>query len=66
MKLLKEVVLRAKYSLGKMIRETGMGCLLIKSELERQGCQRTKDISYLEPLSRHRNIMGLYNQVLSK
>ena len=30
-------------------------------ELDRRGCIKTKDISYLEPLSRHRNVMGLYD-----
>lgn len=39
-----------------MIRETGLA-------LEIHGSKLGKDIAYLEPLSRHRNIMPLYDLV---
>jgi hypothetical protein len=43
-----------------MMREAGMG-IYLNQELERRGCTKVKDISYMEPLSRHRNIMSLYD-----
>ena len=46
-----------------MIRETGLGYIKI-SELEKRGSYKCKDIAHMEPLSRHRNIMSLYDQVL--
>ena len=54
--------MRAKYSLGKMIRETGLGIKII-IELEKRGSYKCKDIAHKEPLSRHRNVMSLYDQV---
>lgn len=54
MKLFGSVVKRASYTLGRMMRETGLA-------MDMKGSQLTKDIAYLEPLSRHRNIMALYD-----
>jgi acetyltransferase-like isoleucine patch superfamily enzyme len=41
--------------IGRMMREGGL-------ELDEHGSRMVNDIAYLEPLSRHRNIMSLYNR----
>eukprot|EP01017_Pseudomicrothorax_dubius_P037532 TRINITY_DN5513_c0_g1_i2.p1 TRINITY_DN5513_c0_g1~~TRINITY_DN5513_c0_g1_i2.p1 ORF type:complete len:219 (-),score=59.38 TRINITY_DN5513_c0_g1_i2:186-842(-) len=47
---------RTIYSVGRIFREAGL-------YLDKAGSVRTKDIAYLEPLSRHRNIMPLYDSI---
>jgi len=54
MKLFQSIWKRTTYSLGRALRETGLS-------LDAKGSQLTKDIAYLEPLSRHRSIMPLYD-----
>jgi hypothetical protein len=51
------------YLIGRIIRETGLGNDLINKKnkaLDRHGSKLTRDIAYLEPLSRHRTIQPLY------
>ena len=45
-------------NLGRMIRETGLG-------LDRIGSQKMKDIAYLEPINRHRNILHIEHYSLA-
>jgi len=54
MNILKAFVKRTGYSIGRMARETGLA-------LDAAGSRYTKDIAHLELLSRHRNIMPLYD-----
>lgn len=41
-----------KQNLGRMIREAGL-------ELDRKGSRIVKDVAYLEPINRHRNILNV-------
>lgn len=41
-----------KRNLGKMVREAGL-------ELDRRGSRIVKDIAYLEPINRHRNVLNI-------
>jgi len=52
--MFRAVAKRAAYGIGRMFRETGLA-------LDARGSQLSKDIAYLEPLSRHRSIMALYD-----
>lgn len=54
MKLFAAVTKRSLYSIGRMVRETGLA-------MDQHGSKLSKDIAYLEPLSRHRNLMPLYD-----
>jgi carbonic anhydrase/acetyltransferase-like protein (isoleucine patch superfamily) len=54
MKLLKSISKRTFYSIGRMVRESGLA-------LDQYGSRLERDIAYLEPLSRHRQIMPLYD-----
>ena len=47
-----QTALWIKTNTGRMLRETGLF-------LDRKGSQMTKDIAYLEPINRHRNILNL-------
>lgn len=50
--VLNEAAVYARRSFGQMIRETGL-------ELDRRGSLLQKDIAYLEPINRHRNVLNL-------
>lgn len=54
MKLVSAIGKRTYYSIGRMFRETGLA-------LDKYGSVLSKDIAYLEPLSRHRSVMPLYD-----
>lgn len=41
-----------KRNFGRMLREAGL-------DLDRRGSQLSKDIAYLEPINRHRNILNI-------
>ncbi|KRW99553.1 Trimeric LpxA-like protein [Pseudocohnilembus persalinus] len=56
MKLFNAITKRTVYSIGRMVRETGLA-------MDQYGSKLSKDIAYLEPLSRHRNLMPLYDLV---
>ncbi|KAL4486503.1 hypothetical protein ABPG72_018457, partial [Tetrahymena utriculariae] len=56
MKLFQAMWTRTIYSIGRMVRETGLA-------LDRYGCKLEQDISCYEPLSRHRNILPIYDLV---
>lgn len=60
------------YYLGRMVRETGLGrlnCLnicyqnIFYKALDHHGSRLTRDIAYLEPTSRHRTFMNLFDLV---
>lgn len=41
-----------KHGLGRILREAGL-------KLDRKGSQLTKDIAFLEPINRHRNVLNI-------
>ena len=47
-----------QFNIGRMLREIGL-------VLDKAGCRKTNDISYLQVLSRHRQIMPLVSKVPS-
>jgi hypothetical protein len=49
------------YSIGRMLKETGLGMINFnKLALDAYGSTLTRDIAHLEPLSRHRTIMPVW------
>jgi UDP-3-O-[3-hydroxymyristoyl] glucosamine N-acyltransferase len=56
-----QAVVYSKKSLGRALREAGL-------DLDRRGSILEKDIAYLEPINRHRNILNIedYSLALSK
>ena len=47
-----------RQSLGRFLREAGL-------ELDRKGSRMVKDIAYLEPINRHRNILNIWSYRLA-
>ena len=54
--LLKGITKRLKFSLGQIAQETGLA-------LDQHGSRLTKDIGFLEPLNRHRNVLNIYDSI---
>jgi gamma-carbonic anhydrase len=56
--VLHETVVYAQRSLGRTLREAGL-------ELDRRGSILSKDIAFLEPINRHRNILNIEDYSLA-
>jgi hypothetical protein len=50
--IIKILNLKSKMAFGRLLREAGL-------QLDRQGSNLTYDISYLQPLSRHRQLTSI-------